>query len=82
MTFTELPPSAATDRSLVRRMHHGGDFVIDPLPNLMFTRDPSFWIGRRFAITSLALSARLRETSLTDLIYAHHPRFLGGASGL
>lgn len=74
MTFTELP---TTDTSLVRRMHHGGDFVIDPLPNLMFTRDSSFWIGPRFAITSLALAARQRETSLTDLIYAHHPRFLG-----
>jgi arginine deiminase len=29
------------------------------------------------AITSLALPARVRETSLTDVIYAHHPRFLG-----
>ena len=77
MTFTELPVGARADTSLVRRMHHGGDFVIDPLPNLMFTRDSSFWIGPRFAITSLALPARMRETSLTDLIYAHHPRFLG-----
>lgn len=77
MTFAELPSQAGSDNSLVRRMHRGGDFVIDPLPNLMFTRDSSFWIGPRFAITSLALSARQRETSLTDLIYAHHPRFLG-----
>jgi arginine deiminase len=77
MTFTELPSGAKTDTSLVRRMHHGGDFVIEPLPNLLFTRDSSFWIGPRVAITSLALPARMRETSLTDLIYAHHPRFLG-----
>lgn len=76
MTFTELP-LADSELSLVRRMHHGGDFVIDPLPNLLFTRDSSFWIGPRVAITSLALPARMRETSLTDLIYAHHPRFLG-----
>lgn len=76
MTFTELPFEGG-ELSLVRRMHHGGDFVIDPLPNLMFTRDSSFWIGPRVAITSLALPARARETSLTDLIYAHHPRFLG-----
>ncbi|WP_197500638.1 arginine deiminase [Mycobacterium sp. 852002-51961_SCH5331710] len=76
MTFNELPLSGA-DLSLVRRMHHGGDFVIDPLPNLLFTRDSSFWIGPRVAITSLALPARVRETSLTDVIYAHHPRFLG-----
>lgn len=75
MTFNELPVGG--DLSLVRRMHHGADFVIEPLPNLLFTRDSSFWIGPRVAITSLALPARIRETSLTDLIYAHHPRFLG-----
>lgn len=76
MTFNELPLGGG-ELSLVRRMHHGGDFVIEPLPNLMFTRDSSFWIGPRVAITSLALPARARETSLTDVIYAHHPRFLG-----
>jgi arginine deiminase len=76
MTFNELPFTGG-ELSLVRRMHHGGDFVIDPLPNLLFTRDSSFWIGSRVAITSLALPARARETSLTDVIYAHHPRFLG-----
>ena len=77
MTFTELPFTASAELSLVRRMHHGADFVIDPLPNLVFTRDSSIWIGPRVAITSLALSARARETSLTDIIYAHHPRFTG-----
>ncbi len=77
MTFAELPFGGLGDASLVRRMHDGGDFAIDPLPNLMFTRDSSFWIGPRFAITSLAMPARVRETALTDLIYAHHPRFLG-----
>jgi arginine deiminase len=76
MTFDELP--FGTDAtSLVRRMHHGTDFVIDPLPNLLFTRDSSFWVGPKVAITSLALPARARETSLTDLVYAFHPRFLG-----
>ncbi len=82
MTFTELPSSAKADTSLVRRMHHGGDFVIEPLPNLLFTRDSSFWIGPRVAITSLALPARIRETSLTDMIYAHHPAVPRGAAGL
>ncbi len=76
MTFDELP-FRENELSLVRRMHHGGDFVIDPLPNLLFARDSSVWIGPRVAITSLALPARARETSLTDMIYAHHPRFLG-----
>ncbi|MFC9996041.1 arginine deiminase [Nocardia sp. NPDC127526] len=75
MTFDELP-FGPDHHSLVVRMHHGHDFVIDPLPNLLFTRDSSFWVGPRVAITSLALRARMRETSLTDLIYAFHPRFL------
>jgi arginine deiminase len=53
------------------------DFVIDPLPNLLFTRDSSAWIGDQVAVTSLAMPARRRETSLTQVIYRHHPRFAG-----
>ncbi len=77
MTFNELPSGTRTDVSLVLRMHHGADFVIEPLPNLVFTRDSSIWVGPRVVIPSLALRARVREASLTDLIYAHHPRFTG-----
>ena len=53
------------------------DFLIDPLPNLLFTRDSSVWIQDRVAITSLAMPARERETQLTELIYTEHPRFAG-----
>jgi arginine deiminase len=53
------------------------DFVIDPLPNLLFTRDSSVWVRDRVAITSLAMPARERETQLTELIYTRHPRFKG-----
>lgn len=62
---------------VVYRLMDPRDFVIDPLPNLLFTRDSSAWIGDRVAITSFAMSARRRETTLTDLLYAHHPRFAG-----
>lgn len=62
---------------LVYRLMDQLDFVIDPLPNLLFTRDSSAWIGDRVAVTSLAMPARRRETSLTGLIYGHHPRFAG-----
>jgi arginine deiminase len=51
------------------------DFVIDPLPNLLFTRDSSVWLRDRVMITSLAMPARRRETHLTELIYSMHPRF-------
>jgi arginine deiminase len=53
------------------------DFLIDPLPNLLFTRDSSVWVHDRVAITSLAMPARKRETELTELIYSRHPRFVG-----
>jgi arginine deiminase len=56
------------------------DFVIDPLPNLLFTRDSSVWIRDQVAITSLAMPARMRETTLTGAIYRHHPRFAGTAA--
>jgi arginine deiminase len=63
--------------SLVAALYQPDDFLIDPLPNLLFTRDSSVWIGDRVTITSLAMLARRRETQLTELIYAFHPRFSG-----
>jgi arginine deiminase len=53
------------------------DFLIDPLPNLLFTRDSSVWVRDHVTITSLAMPARSRETQLTELIYTEHPRFAG-----
>jgi arginine deiminase len=53
------------------------DFLIDPLPNLLFTRDSSVWVRDRVAVTSLTMPARSRETQLTELIYTEHPRFQG-----
>jgi len=62
---------------LVTSLMAHDDFLIDPLPNLLFTRDSSVWVRDRVAITSLAMPARKRETQLTELIYALHPRFAG-----
>jgi arginine deiminase len=60
---------------LVTSLLASDDFLIDPLPNLLFTRDSSVWIGEKVAITSLAMPARSRESQLTELIYTDHPRF-------
>ena len=53
------------------------DFALDPLPNLVFTRDSSFWIGEQVAVASLAAARRRRETDLATVVYRHHPRFAG-----
>ncbi len=52
------------------------DFVLDPLPNLVFTRDSSFWVGNRVGVASLGQDRR-READLMGVIYRHHPRFAG-----
>jgi arginine deiminase len=62
---------------LVSALASSDDFVIEPLPNLLFTRDSSAWVSDQVAVTSLAMPARRRETSLTEVIYRHHPRFAG-----
>ena len=54
---------------LVTSLLHSDDFLIDPLPNLLFTRDSSVWIRDKVAVTSLAMPARERESQLTELIY-------------
>ncbi len=64
-------------RSIVTSLLPPESFLIDPLPNLLFTRDSSVWLPGHVAITSLAMPARVRETQLTGLIYEHHPRFAG-----
>ena len=78
-----LPHRRHPQRRGARRVRAGhlaaghDDFLIDPLPNLLFTRDSSVWVRDRVAVTSLAMPARARETQLTELIYTEHPRFRG-----
>jgi len=67
----ELPGA----RGLSHALMDCADFILPPLPNLLFTRDSSVWVRNQVAVTSLAMPARNRETSLTRVIYRHHPRF-------
>jgi arginine deiminase len=62
---------------VVARLMGRHEFVVPPLPNLLFTRDSSVWIGPQVAVTSPSMAARRRETWLTDAIYRYHPRFAG-----
>jgi arginine deiminase len=51
------------------------DYVIDPLPNLVFARDTCVWIGDSVAVTSPR--GRRREAELAAVVFAHHPLFAG-----
>jgi arginine deiminase len=70
------PDELTTGRGVVFGLLDRHDFVLDPLPNLTFSRDSSVWISDRVAVTSLA-AGRRRESELIGVIYAYHPRFAG-----
>jgi arginine deiminase len=75
LTHEELPHLGP--EGVVARMAGRGEFVVPPLPNLLFTRDSSVWVDDHVAVTAPSMRARRRETSLTGAIYRHHPRFAG-----
>ncbi|WP_263081951.1 arginine deiminase [Endozoicomonas sp. Mp262] len=51
------------------------DFVIDPIPNHLFTRDTSCWIYGGVSLNPMAKVARQRETVHLRAIYRFHPKF-------
>ncbi|MEU9020388.1 arginine deiminase [Actinomadura sp. NPDC048394] len=52
-----------------------GDFVLPPLPNHLFTRDPSAWVYGGVTLHPMAKPARRRETLHLSAIYRFHPMF-------
>ena len=73
ITHDELPRSGP--EGVVARLAGPSEFVVPPLPNLMFTRDSSVWVGDHVAVTRPSMPARQREATLTRALYGHHPRF-------
>jgi arginine deiminase len=72
LTRDELPGSPG---GLLARTLGPAGFVIPPLPNAVFTRDPSCWIAGGVSLDPMALPARRPETLLMAAIYHFHPRF-------
>jgi arginine deiminase len=52
-------------------------FIIDPMPNLYFTRDPFATIGSGISLNHMATVTRNRETIFAKYIFEHHPMFEG-----
>jgi arginine deiminase len=50
-------------------------FLLPPIPNAVFTRDPSAWIGSGVILSPMQKPARLAERYFWRLIYHYHPRF-------
>jgi arginine deiminase len=52
-------------------------FLIDPIPNLYFTRDPMASIGNGASLNHMSSVTRNRETIYMKYVFAFHPDFQG-----
>lgn len=62
---------------LLARYATATDFLLPPLPNTLFSRDSSCWIGEGVVLCPMYWSARRQETLLTAAVYRFHPLFAG-----
>ncbi|MBD1557287.1 arginine deiminase [Vibrio sp. S9_S30] len=74
LAYSELPIASA---SMLPKMHQPLDFVIEPLPNHLFTRDTSCWVYGGVSLNPMMMPARQRETNHLRAIYHWHPVFAG-----
>ncbi|GAA2711142.1 MULTISPECIES: arginine deiminase [Streptomyces] len=54
------------------------DFLLNPLPNHLFTRDTSAWVYDGVCINAMRWPARWHETVHYEAVYRHHPLFAQG----
>jgi arginine deiminase len=55
--------------------HKDALFILDPIPNLLFQRDPMFMIDDICVISHMNMNARKRESLISKVIVMHHPLF-------
>lgn len=77
ITIAELRRLGVAPRSLSLQQAGEDDLVLHPLPNHLFTRDSSAWIGDLVAISPMRHPARRRESLHLEAIYRRHPLFTG-----
>lgn len=73
----ELPEIKDEDKGLTDLVESDYPFVIDPMPNLYFTRDPFATIGNAVSLNRMYSDTRNRETLYGKYIFTHHPEYGG-----
>jgi arginine deiminase len=66
---------------LMARCAGKSDLLVPPLPNTLFTRDNSCWIGDGVVLCPMYWPARRQETLLMATIYRFHPAFASQTDG-
>jgi arginine deiminase len=75
IAMIDLPRSERT--AMLTEAFEGTDFIIPPVPNTLFQRDPSCWIYHGVTCNPMYWPARKPETLLQRAVYKFHPRFKG-----
>jgi arginine deiminase len=76
IAYLDLPKSERT--AMLADAFGGTDFIVPPVPNTLFQRDPSCWIYKGVTVNPMFWPARKPETLLQRAVYKFHPRFKGG----
>lgn len=76
IAILDLPKSESA--TMLADAFGGTDFIVPPLPNTLFQRDPSCWIYNGVTCNPMYWPARKPETLLQRAVYKFHPRFKGG----
>jgi arginine deiminase len=66
------------ERPALLRLHgdaSASDYLMPPLPNMLYTRDTTCWINGAFTLNPLYWPARHDETLLMQAVYTFHPTF-------
>jgi len=73
IAILDLPHSEQS--AMLADAYGSTDFVIRPVPNTLFQRDPSSWIYGGVTCNPMYWPARQPETLLQRAVYKFHPRF-------
>ncbi|NUR89378.1 MAG: arginine deiminase, partial [Nonomuraea sp.] len=75
--LTKQEYGAAAPDSLVTASADASSFILPPLPNSLYQRDPSAWLYGGVSLNPMFFHARLLETMNQSTIYHYHPMFAG-----
>jgi arginine deiminase len=75
ITKREIAELGPEPKSMAFHSLDPDDFVLAPLPNLLYQRDTSCWIYGGVSINAMRRPARIPETVNDEAIYRWHPMF-------
>src|ERR1700742_2473735 len=75
ITKAEISELGPVPKSIAFHSLDPDDFVLAPLPNLLYQRDTSCWIYGGVSVNCMRRPARMREIITDEAIYRWHPMF-------